>query len=292
MKHDPKMFLKPGRTLKLGDFDPAYTGGFGDKKDAKEKLAEDIETMTALQSKLYAESRHAVLIIFQAMDAAGKDSTIKQVMSGINPQGCQVFSFKQPTALELSHDYLWRTTQCLPQRGMIGIFNRSYYEEVLVSRVHPELILKQNLPGITRLEDIPRSLWETRFAQINHFEKMLAENGTRIVKFFLHVSRREQKKRFLERVENPAKNWKISMADVEERACWGAYQEAYEKALTGTSTKAAPWHIIPADNKWFMRAAVGDILVRTLKDLKPAYPAVPAAKAAELARIKRLLLKD
>ena len=292
MKHDPKTVLKPGRKLRLKDFDPAYTGAFKDKADAKEKLAKDIYRMTELQVKLYAENRHAVLLIFQAMDAAGKDSTIKHVMSGINPQGCQVVSFKQPSALELNHDFLWRTVQCLPQRGMIGIFNRSYYEEVLVARVHPELVLKQNLPGIHKVEDIPGSLWETRFTHINHFEKMLAESGTRIVKFFLHVSKHEQKKRFLERIENPEKNWKIAMADVEERACWNAYQKAYEQALTKTSTELAPWYIIPADNKWFMRAAVCDILVKTLKELKSEYPAVSGAKAAGLARIKRLLLKE
>ncbi len=292
MKHDPKILLKPGRKLQLKDFDPGYTGTFRDKPDAKEKLAKDIERMTVLQSRLYAENRHAVLLIFQAMDAAGKDSTIKHVMSGINPQGCQVASFKQPSTLELNHDFLWRTVQCLPQRGMIGIFNRSYYEEVLVTRVHPELVLKQNLPGMHNVEDIPKSLWETRFSHINHFEKMLAESGTRIVKFFLHVSKHEQKKRFLERIENPEKNWKIAMADVEERACWSAYQNAYEDALTKTSTDLAPWYIIPADNKWFMRAAVGDILVKTLKELKSEYPAVSGAKAADLARIRRILMKE
>ena len=292
MKHDPKIILKPGRSLRLKDFDPKYTGAFKDRKAAKEKLAADISRMALLQDKLYAENRSALLIIFQAMDAAGKDSTIKHVMSGINPQGCQVVSFKQPSTLELSHDFLWRTTQCLPQRGMIGIFNRSYYEEVLISRVHPELVLKQNLPGIRRLEDIPASLWETRFAQINHFEKMLIENGTRIVKFFLHVSKHEQKKRFLERIENPEKNWKIAMADVQERACWGSYQKAYEEALSRTSTGLAPWYIIPADNKWFMRTAVSDIIVRTLKEFNSDYPAMSGAKVSELARIKRMLLKD
>lgn len=292
MKHDPRIWLKPGKTLRLRDFDPAYTGGFKDKHDAKEKLVADIGRMAVLQDKFYAENRHALLIIFQAMDAAGKDSTIKHVMSGINPQGCQVFSFKQPTNLELNHDFLWRTVQCLPQRGRIGIFNRSYYEEVLVSRVHPELVTKQNLPGIRTAEDIPATLWKTRFAHINDFERMLTESGTRILKFFLHVSKREQLKRFLERIENPEKNWKIALADAEERACWPAYQQAYEEALTKTSTDAAPWYIIPADNKWFMRTAVGDIIVRTLKEIKPEYPCLSGSKTAELGRIKRLLLRN
>ncbi len=291
MKHDPAIILKPGRTLRLKDFDPAYTGAYKDKKDAKEKLAGDIEKMAALQDKFYAQNRSALLILFQAMDAAGKDSTIKHVMSGVNPQGCQVFSFKQPSALELNHDFLWRTTQCLPQRGMIGIFNRSYYEDVLVTRVHPELLLKQNLPGITEGKDVPGSFWENRFSQINNFEKMVSENGTRVLKFFLHVSRHEQKKRFLERIVNPEKNWKITLADVEERAFWGRYEKAYEHALTKTSTAAAPWYIIPADNKWFMRTAVGDIIVRTLKELKPAYPALTGEKSAELGRIKRRLAR-
>lgn len=292
MKYDPKIFLKPGRTLRLKEFDPAYTGVFRDKKAAKEKLAADIERMAVLQDKFYAENRSALLIIFQAMDAAGKDGTIKHVMSGVNPQGCQVFSFKQPSALELSHDFLWRTTLCLPQRGMIGIFNRSYYEEVLISRVHPALVARQNLPGINAAGDIPKAFWEGRLAQINSFEKMLVENGTRVIKFFLHLSRQEQKRRFLERIDNPQKNWKIAMADAEERAYWHSYRKAYEEALTATSTAAAPWYIIPADNKWFMRTAVGDIIVKTLKELNPAYPSASGGKAAELAKIKRILVTE
>jgi len=292
MKHDPRIILKPGKAMRLKDFDPAYTGAFKNKKDAGEKLAGDIGKMAVLQDKFYAEGRNALLIVFQAMDAAGKDSTIKHVMSGINPQGCQVYSFKQPSHLELNHDFLWRTTQCLPQRGMIGIFNRSYYEEVLVTRVHPELIVKQNLPGIAAPEDIPKAFWNDRFSQINNFEKMLTANGTRVVKFYLHLSRGEQKKRFLARLDNPEKNWKIVMSDVEERACWRGYQKAYEAMLSATSTEAAPWYIIPADNKWFMRAAVGDILVRTLAGLKPEYPVHSGGKAAELAKIKRALLRE
>ena len=292
MKNDHKILLKPGRAITLKDFDPAYTGAFKDKKDARKKLAGDIEKMAALQDKLYAEGRNAVLIVFQAMDAAGKDSTIKHVMSGINPQGCQVYSFKQPSLQELNHDFLWRTTQGLPQRGMMGIFNRSYYEEVLITRVHPELLLKQNLPGIKTVKDIPASLWESRFSQINHFEKMLTENGTRILKFFLHLSRREQKRRLLERIEDPGKNWKISLSDVQERVCWRGYQKAYEEALSKTSTSAAPWYIIPADNKWFTRAAVGDIIVNTLRELKPEYPAFSGAKADEIEKIKRALAKE
>ena len=292
MKHDPKILLKPGRALRLKDFDPAYTGTFKNKKDAAEKLAKDIGKMAELQDKFYAEGRNSLLIVFQAMDAAGKDSTIKHVMSGINPQGCQVFSFKQPSQLELSHDFLWRTTKCLPQRGMIGIFNRSYYEEVLVTRVHPELIVKQKLPGIFTVADITKTFWEERLLQINNFEKMLAAGGTRIVKFYLHVSRREQKKRFLARLEDTEKNWKISVPDVKERACWLDYRKAYEEALTRTSTETAPWYIIPADNKWFMRAAVGDILVRTLAELKPQYPVLSGDKAAELARIKLALRRE
>jgi PPK2 family polyphosphate:nucleotide phosphotransferase len=289
MKIDPSITVQPCKPLKLRNHDPAYTGGYADKQVAKDRLAENIRAMTRMQDMLYASHRYSLLIIFQALDAAGKDGTIKHVMSGINPEGCKVVSFKQPSVRELSHDYLWRELKELPERGMIGIFNRSYYEEVLIARVHPALVLKQNIPGIESLDDINKSFWQERYESINNFERYLADNGTCIIKFFLNLSKKEQKKRFLERIDNPNKNWKVTLSDIEERRFWNDYQHAYEEAIKATSSRAAPWYIIPADTKWAMRAMVSDVIVKTLEDLKLSYPLMPASKAAELRKIKAVL---
>ncbi len=235
---------------------------------------------------LYAYNRYSVLLIFQAMDAAGKDSTIEHVMSGVNPQGCQVFSFKKPSANELEHDFLWRTYRALPERGRIGIFNRSYYEEVLVTRVHPEYIVGQRLPGIDRVNDVNEDLWQSRYRSINEMERHLTANGTVILKFFLNVSKDEQKNRFLRRINRPEKNWKFTMNDVEERKYWDDYQHAFEQAINHTSTEHAPWHIIPADRKWFMRAAVSEIIVDKLQSLDMRYPKVTGKQKANLQKAK------
>jgi PPK2 family polyphosphate:nucleotide phosphotransferase len=270
--------------IRLADHDPAFTGDFRSKKDALEKLENDIERLAELQDVLYAQDIYALLVVFQAMDAAGKDGTIKHVMSGINPQGCQVFSFKAPSAEELDHDYLWRNMTRLPERGRIGIFNRSYYEEVLVTRVHPEILDRQKLPPGAREKP-----FKQRFEQINNFERYLDENGIRVVKFFLNVSKEEQKRRFLARIERPDKNWKFSASDVKERGHWDDYMAAYEDMFNHTSTKHAPWHIIPADHKWFTRAMVAQILIETLESLDLQYPAVSDEHRAELQRIRQVL---
>jgi len=292
LRHDENLLVKEGSNLKLKDLDPKYTAIFKDKEDAEEMLQNDIEQMAALQNILYASAKYSLLIVFQAMDAAGKDSTIKHVMSGINPQGCVVTSFKQPSHEELAHDYLWRINEHLPRRGMISIFNRSHYEEVLVTRVHPQYILAQNIPGIDSVDKIDKQFWHDRYESINNFEKHLAENGTVILKFFLHVSKEEQKKRFLKRIDEHEKNWKFSSADVKEREYWDKYMEAYEDAINNTSKKHAPWYVIPADKKWFMRAAVGDIIVGTLESLKLSYPKVSQEELAELNKAKTLLINE
>jgi PPK2 family polyphosphate:nucleotide phosphotransferase len=250
-----------------------------------EKLEDDITKLEQYQDVLYAQNTYALLILFQAMDAAGKDGTIKHVMSGVNPQGCQVFSFKAPSAEELDHDYLWRCSKSLPERGRIGIFNRSYYEEVLVTRVHPETLAKQQLPPEAKGKDI----WQRRFEEINNFEKYLVDNGIIILKFFLNVSKEEQKKRFLERIEMPNKNWKLSPNDAKERELWDDYMKAYEEVFNHTSTSWAPWHIIPADHKWFMRLAVADIICNQLKKLDLKYPTVSKNQKQELLKVKELL---
>lgn len=252
-------------------------------------LQEDILKLADIQEKLYASNRHSVLIVIQAMDAAGKDSVIKHVMSGLNPQGVSVTSFKTPTHQELEHDYLWRHYNALPARGMVGIFNRSHYENVLVTRVHPEYILNENLPGIIAVSDIDKSFWEKRFKQINHFENTLADNGTLVLKFFLHVSKKEQKKRFLERINDPAKNWKFSMGDLKERDLWKEYRKAYEDMLEHTSTAQAPWFVIPADDKWFTRLVLANIIVSELGKLDLKYPVVPDVQLKQLQEAKKLL---
>jgi PPK2 family polyphosphate:nucleotide phosphotransferase len=248
-------------------------------------MAANLECLTLEQGRLYAQDQYSVLVIFQAMDAAGKDSTIRHVMSGVNPQGVHVTSFKAPSAKELDHDYLWRSAVALPERGMIGIHNRSYYEEVLAVRVHQEYLLRQRLPKSCLAGDI----WAKRFRQINQFERHLVENGTVVLKFFLHVSKAEQRRRFLERIAEPEKNWKFSMQDVKEREHWQEYERAYEGLLEETSTKRAPWFVIPADHKWYMQAAVGNILAETLRKLPLKVPVLDEARRRELAQAKRLL---
>lgn len=272
--------------FRLADHDPADCCGLTiDKDEAKELLKEGVERLAELQEKLYADNRWSVLIVLQAMDAAGKDSLIEHVMSGVNPQGVQVVSFKQPSAEELDHNFLWRVARALPERGRIGIFNRSHYEEVLVVRVHPEYLKGQRLPDAKNGKDI----WHQRFDDIRAFEKHLARNGTLILKFFLNVSRDEQRKRFLDRIDEPGKRWKFSMGDVAERKLWPQYMAAYEDAIRETSTPEAPWYVIPADKKWFTRLAVAGALVDALEGLKLAYPKVEGAALAELEKAKAAL---
>ena len=284
MGHD-KFRVRPGKKFRLEDHDPRDTDGFESKEDGLRRLERGCERMRELQDKLYAQDQWAVLLIFQAMDAAGKDGVIKHVMSGVNPQGCQVYSFKAPSSEELDHDFLWRTTRCLPERGRIGVFNRSYYEEVLVVRVHPELLARQKLPSTL----VTEKTWKERFQDIAAFERYLARNGTVIRKFFLNVSREEQRKRFLSRLEEPEKNWKFSAADVAERQHWDEYMKAYEDAIEATSSDHAPWYVIPADRKWFTRLAVADVIVEALEELDLHYPEVSEAQRKELEKARALL---
>jgi PPK2 family polyphosphate:nucleotide phosphotransferase len=278
-----------GDKFRLKDNDPSDTMGFKSeaKPRAKEALGMGVELLAGLQDRLYAQDKWAVLLIFQAMDAAGKDGAIKHVMSGINPQGCDVHSFKSPSADDLDHDYLWRAMKVLPNRGHIGIFNRSYYEETLVVRVHPEFLAKQKLPPSL----VTKDLWKQRFADIRNFEKYLANNGIVVIKFFLHLSKKEQKRRFLERLETPDKNWKFSPADLTERGFWNEYQEAYEDMIRHTASKNAPWYVVPADNKWFTRIVVAAAVIDTLDAFDLEYPKVGDDKLKELAAAKRALLK-
>jgi PPK2 family polyphosphate:nucleotide phosphotransferase len=286
-----RRFVRPyrvtdGRKFRLKDWSPSDTAGLKeDKKRAKEILSASVERLADLQDRLYAQDRWGVLLIFQAMDAAGKDGTIKHVMSGVNPQGCQVYSFKSPSAEELDHDFLWRTTKSLPERGRIGIFNRSYYEEVLVVRVHPEYLARQTLPP--RL--VTKQIWKERFESIADFEKHLARNGMVVLKVFLNVSRREQKKRFIERLDLPEKNWKFSEADVRERGFWTEYMAAYEDAIRATAKPWAPWYVVPADNKWFSRLVVAGAVIDALEELDLHYPDVGPEKKKELKAARALL---
>ena len=279
--------VPPGKKISLKhDYDPGFTGEKLNKAEAEELLADGVQRLAGLQDKLYAHDSYAPLVILQALDAAGKDSTIKHVMSGVNPQGVEVHSFKAPSGEELDHDYLWRNFKALPRRGHIGIFNRSYYEEVLVVRVHSTFLDAQKLPSHLRSDDI----WQRRFDEINHFEKYLVNNGFPVLKFFLNVSKEEQGRRFLERATRPEKNWKFSAADMKERERWDDYQAAYEDVFNHTSTEWAPWYIVPADHKWFTRLAVAAIIIRTLDDLKLAYPTAGEAQQAELAAAREELL--
>ena len=283
-----EILAPPGKRISLKkDFDPDFTGGFQDKAGAAEHVAANVGRMSDLQEMLYAQDQYALLIIFQAMDAAGKDGAIRHVMSGVNPQGCHVTSFKAPSTEELDHDYLWRCNKALPARGMIGIFNRSYYEEVLVVRVHPEFLAKQQLPA-----EAHQDVWNCRFRQINQFEEYLVHNGIVVLKFFLNVSKKEQKKRFLSRIDEPDKNWKFSIADCQERAHWDEYQQAIEDLLNNTSTEAAPWFVIPADNKWFARLAISEAICVTLEQLDLAFPKVSKERREQLAKIKQALEEE
>jgi len=285
-------FVRPyrvtrGSGFRLADVDPGDTAHIEseDAQRAKEVLQEGVQLLAEYQDKLYAQDRWAVLLVFQAMDAAGKDGTIKHVMSGVNPQGCQVFSFKKPSDEEVDHDFLWRCMRHLPERGRIGIFNRSYYEEVLVARVHPEILAAQKLPGSL----LTKKIWQERFEDIANFERYLARNGVVILKFFLHVSKAEQKRRFMARLDEPEKNWKFSANDVAERRHWKAYQQAYEEAIRATAAKHAPWYVVPADHKWFTRLVVAGAIVDALAGLDLHYPKVDPAKRKALAAARREL---
>ncbi len=291
-----KLRIDPGERVKLNRFNPSWAKheqlkalGKDELKDkGKAALQQSTAELAKAQNVLYAADTHAVLIVIQAMDAAGKDGTIRHVMSGVNPQGCQVFSFKKPSAEELDHNFLWRYANCLPERGRIGIFNRSYYEEVLVVKVHPELLDAERVPTPHR----GKSLWKRRYEDINTFEHHLTRNGTVILKFFLNVSKAEQKRRLLSRMDDPHKNWKYSAADIAERECWSDYMKAYEEMLTATSTKWAPWHIIPADHKWITHALVAEIVRKNILSLKLKYPTLSAAQKKELAAAKRKLERE
>src|SRR5215467_11143131 len=284
MYHE-KFIVPAGEKISLADYDPAYTHHFKDESEANEKLQEDIKRLTRYQDVLFAGHCYSVLIVFQAMDAAGKDGAIKHVMSGLNPQGCQVYSFKAASPEELDHDFLWRTTRRVPERGHIGIFNRSYYEEVLVVRVHPEILEHERVPE----QLLGKNLWEDRFEDIRNFERYLSRNGIAVRKFFLNVSKKEQKRRFLQRLENPEKNWKFSAADVRERACWDDYMKAYEEMIAATSSKHAPWYVVPADNKWYTRLVVAAAVVDTLKDLNLKYPTLDSEQRKQLLAAKAQL---
>ena len=279
--------IENGKNFQLNDFDPPETCGL-DKEEATELLQRDIAWLTEKQEMLYAQDSWSLLLILQGMDAAGKDSTIKHVMSGVNPRGCHVFSFKQPSSDELQHDFMWRYAKRLPERGRIGIFNRSYYEEVLVVRVHPELLKRQHLP----LALVGKAIWDERLADMARFEDYADRQGIKILKCFLHVSREEQKKRFIERLDEPEKNWKFSESDVQERKFWGDYMAAYEAAIKATASKQAPWYVVPADHKWFSRLVVAAIIVDALGNLGLAYPKVDAARKKELAAARAALARE
>jgi PPK2 family polyphosphate:nucleotide phosphotransferase len=288
LDHDV-FIVPPGQKVRLKKYDPADMGDFKNKSQAEKALAEDVSALVAAQELLWASAQSSVLIIFQGLDAAGKDGTIKHVMSGVNPQGCAVYSFKAPTEEERLHHFLWRPTRYLPARGRIAIFNRSYYEEVLVVRVHPEWLEQQWLPAELRQKKDLAKIWAARHDEINDFEAVLARGGTCIIKFFLHVSRAEQRKRFLERLTDPDKCWKFSAADFRERQCWDAYTAAYEDMLSATSTALAPWYVIPANHKWFMRAAVADIIAARINALDLGFPEVSEEQRKELAQIRQAL---
>jgi PPK2 family polyphosphate:nucleotide phosphotransferase len=281
--------ITEGKDFRLKDFDPSDTCGLKlDKGEASELLARGTEWLAQEQDMLYAQDRWSLLLIFQARDAAGKDSTIKHVMSGINPQGCQVFSFKQPSSEDLDHDFMWRYVKCLPERGRIGIFNRSYYEEVLVVRVHPEILQRQKLPP----GSVGKRIWDERLADIAHFEDYLTRQGTIILKFFLHLSREEQKKRFMSRLEKPEKHWKFSPADIHERGFWNDYEHAFEQTIRATASQHAPWFVVPADNRWFTRLVVAATIVEAVENLNLSYPKIDAAKEKELAAAREALANE
>jgi PPK2 family polyphosphate:nucleotide phosphotransferase len=283
--------IKPDKKFKLSDHDTRFTADYK-KEDADDILKDLIEQTATLQTELYAANSFSLLVIFQAMDAAGKDSAIAHTMSGLNPQGCQVFSFKQPGSEDYEHDFLWRHYKALPERGRIGIHNRSHYENVLVTKVHPELVLKENIPGITKVDDLGKKFWEQRYESIRNFEKHLNENGTVIIKFFLNLSKDEQKERFLKRIADPEKNWKFASGDILERERWDDYMEAYETAIKETTTDESPWYVVPADKKWFTRIAISSIILQTLKDLKMDYPVLPKEEMVKLDDAKQALERE
>ncbi len=281
--------VKPNSKVNLKKFYTDYDHKMMTRAEGEMLLEKGIQQLSDMQDKLYAHNQYSMLIVFQAMDAAGKDSSIKHIMSGLNPQGVKVTSFKTPSTTELDHDYFWRHYQALPARGEIGIFNRSHYENVLVTRVHPEYILNENLPDVDTLNDIDEDFWASRFKQINRFEKNIHENGTIILKFFLHISKKEQKKRFMERIEDPTKNWKFSVDDLKERKHWDDYMKAYEEMLSATSQSKAPWFVIPSDDKWFARLAIASIIYREFDKMKFSYPKVGKAERADLLEAKKML---
>lgn len=286
-----KFKVKPGRKISLADFDTRESLDFN-KKDSDRHLKEYQEQMAVFQERMYAEDRQSLLLVFQAMDAAGKDSAIKHVMSGVNPQGCQVFSFKQPSSEDYQHNFLWRHSKAMPERGRIGIHNRSHYEYVLVCKVHPEYVMNERIPHIESVKDVDAGFWEKRYESIRDFEKALHASGTKVLKFFLNVSEDEQKKRFLERINDETKNWKFSSGDIAERERWKDYMKAYEEALTATSTEDSPWFIVPADKKWFTRIAIGKIIVDALKELDPKYPVLPEKEKENLEEYREWLTKE
>lgn len=292
MKTNTTKYLAPiDGKFNLKDFTTTYDGHL-DKEMGKQELKRVKEELYKYQEVLYASGTHAVLVLFQAMDAAGKDSAIEHVMSGVNPQGCQVFSFKTPNSEEYKHDFLWRHYKALPEKGKIGIHNRSHYENVLVCKVHPEYIMNENIPGYNDVKNINQKFWKSRYENIKNFEKQLTDNGTVVLKFFLHVSKDEQKQRFLDRIEDPAKNWKFAAGDLKERALWTKYMQAYQDAIKETSTENAPWYVIPADKKWYARLAISQIIAETLGDLKLKFPVLPKKEADQLAACKQQLLDE
>jgi PPK2 family polyphosphate:nucleotide phosphotransferase len=284
--------VRPNSDIQLSKFGTHSDHLIPDEKNLKGKLLADIDEIAALQNKLYAESRQSLLIILQGMDSAGKDGTIKHIMSGINPQGVLVYSFKHPSSLELEHDYLWRHAQKLPEHGQITIFNRSHYENVLISKVHPEIVLAERLPGILNTQQIGKNFWKERYRQINYFEKLTVQNGTQIVKFFLHLSKKEQARRFLERIENKEKHWKFSSNDITERKYWADYRSAYEQALNHTSTKIAPWYIIPADDKTYAHLIIGKLILEKLKKMNPNFPPTGKKEEKLMKKAKEELRKE
>lgn len=286
-----KLLARAGEKISLKNYNPNYTGEYKEK-DAKKELKKNIKSLDKLQYTFYAANTHSLLIVLQAMDAAGKDGAIRHVMSGINPQGCTIHNFKAPSKNELEHNYLWRHYIRLPERGQIGIFNRSHYENVLVTKVHPQYILGEQIPGIEKIEDINEQFWMNRYEQINNFEKIINQNGTVILKFFLHLSKEEQKNRFLDRINEPDKNWKFSFGDIEERKHWDKYQNAFEQAISNTSTKHAPWYVIPADNKWFSRIAISSVIIDTLKSLDLKIPELAEKEKSKLDEAKQALLNE
>jgi PPK2 family polyphosphate:nucleotide phosphotransferase len=287
-----KCKVEPGTTVKLKDYNTDYKGKTVTKQEGEELLEDGRKHLSEMQDKLYAHNRYSILIILQAMDASGKDGAVKHILSGVNPLGVKIHSFKAPNSTELDHDYLWRHSLVVPARGEIAIHNRSHYENVLVTRVHPEYILKEHIPGIESVGDITDEFWQGRFKQINRFEKNLAKNGTVILKFFLYLSRKEQKKRLLSRIDDPSKNWKFELGDLKERGFWDEYHNAYEEAITATATKYAPWFIVPADNKWYTRLSIASIIYRELEALKMDYPAISEEHRKELLQARDRLMNE